>query len=837
MGRNRNRQAPEATTAAPPQAASVAAAPEPETRYGKAAAKLRTRLEQQPGSVRLRVALAEALFRSTFDEHVSPAEALRRLNEAVTLDPFRPAFYYHRGVQWHRLGNTERALANYGRALQFNPDNPRILHQMALAHLDAGRADDARAKWDEAEEVVRRRARRSEAAKPDGAAQAGDGAGTASLERALFFIQCGRAEAELRAGAGGKALECLRKVRPPLGCAALVGEMALKYLLMTGDAASAAAWLDESLDAEEGEKVRVRLRPYLEAYGATAGEEFPLKSVAGESHPVRALRALAAFDWARRGGEAEGGGLAALKSLIEEEPEEDTLLDAYLALLHDEAARLYEAEEWGEACGLWREALLADRHNHAVTHNLALAATRAGEEADYAKWWDKTQRLWYTRHLILPESETYRGLISGKHFAFATKAADLAARKDGGGDDPLEAVSLWVDEMERYFLCEQYSFASAYHLLGVPPSADDEAIRQARDVLRSKTEHYSDTLPDLKDALKRTRLKRLEEAYKAVADASARKAYRAAQDRDEVARAETLRKRKVGYIIAVSNFLAERAKKLPVEAADAYARVARQLLGHPYRALHRQFRDALATEEGTEASDAIRDKLADFYIKKCYSLLQDAEVRQAEIEKVKRILEHLRELNPGHWEILFRWSRIEGAMGNGKRSAELMRAAYDACPDDETREEIRKATKETEREADFQEYMRPAEEHMKNRRWAEALALIRLAIRQRPKMLNLYYYAVRCLMGLERWDEALAQLDQMDMLSPMKAVVYLLRVNCLLGRAVEEITKGRRPRLKRSVADVRQVLEEARRCPDFAEQAEEFRSFERQLAEVEGKLA
>src|SRR5436305_514037 len=54
--------------------------------------RLRSLTTDGPPSREVEQALAEALFRSALRLREDPAAALKQLNEAISLDPFRPAF-------------------------------------------------------------------------------------------------------------------------------------------------------------------------------------------------------------------------------------------------------------------------------------------------------------------------------------------------------------------------------------------------------------------------------------------------------------------------------------------------------------------------------------------------------------------------------------------------------------------------------------------------------------------------------------------------------------------------------------------------------------------------
>jgi tetratricopeptide (TPR) repeat protein len=841
--------------------------------YENAVQVLRSRLQSEPHAMPVKIALAEALFRSAIHPPKEPAEALKRLNEAIRLDPFRPAFYYHCGLQWHRLGDTERALSNYGRAVQFDPDNVRVLHQMALAHLDANNFEEARQKWEEAEKVIQQQQ----------ASKNPEGHNQQARERALFVIQCGRAEAALREGKAEEAFQCLQKIKPPQGLASLAGEMGLKYLVMVGQAQPMREWLEEALEPDDRDKVLQCLNPFLEAYQQSDHQEefslnLPLES--SEGH-VRVLWTLVAFDGAQK------KGISVLRPLLHQFPDDDTLAQAYLALLHAEVSRLYHAGQWPEALYLWRQSLLFDPYGPAVAHNLALAATRSKVEADSIYWWKRVQGLWYTYAFLAPEVPIYQRTIAEKHLAFATKSKEKVLASQGQSL-PMEALWQWIHEMEQYLLCEHYGFDSAYHLLGIPQSAKQETIDEAYQSMKAKTKAYPpNALPALQDAMLEARLGKLQQAYQSIRNESARRAYRCPKHVKELPRARELRTRRVEYLVKLGDYLEKEAREFPLDLADDYFEIAQCLLAHPYKALQRQFQDAGKADFSTGAAEHWRRALAEYYFVHIETLLGN---RASEQGKAEHLLDHLRKLNPRHWQPLYHWAAIERKMGHVEEALALAREARGKCDQWRSRQVLDQFIEDTEKNADsyaVNRYLNPAIEYMNQKEWEKAIPLLRNAISRRPRMAELHRRMALCHAGLGQfseareyirkaencplttemrktieedkndikdmeiapfnesaeacmnnrdWPGALQHLDEANEVNAHHALIHARRANCLLALDIEAIHNGSKPRSRNSVADVWIALEAARNCPNSGRFKDQIDSVEGQLRDVENRL-
>ena len=842
--------------------------------------ELRSQRERNPGAIVVKVALAEALFRSAVGPSQEPEEALQRLNEAIGLDPFRPAFYYHRGLQWHRLANTNHALSNYGRALQFDPKNIRILHQMALAHLDAGRYDEARKKWDEAEKILCTKVEK------DNNKEGGE-----SRERAQFLIQCGRSEAAMREGKAGDALSLLRKAIPPASCASLVGEMVLKYVLITGSVQPVLEWLEKALDPSLCISILNRLQPWLDAYQSDLKDspllQIPLES---SSYPVQVLRAIVAFDRVTQNGTQAKNPVSEFAPVVSANRETGTMVHAFLALLDCEAQRLYRQGEWSEASAFWRQALLYEPYNTAVAHNLAVTATRAKIEPDYYRWWKRAEQLWYTRLFILPQVESYRKLITEKHLAFAVKAAE-AAKKSTAIPSVLQAAWVWVDEMEKFFLCEQYCFRSAYHLLGVLESSPQEAIEEAYRVMQEKTRIYSNnTLPALKDALQVTRLEKLEHAYEAIRTPEARRTYKCLQHKEEMVAARKLRDRKVTYLISLVEFFETKMKEVPVQKADEYVLFTERLLAHPFKALRRQFQDAGKADATSEASERFRSILAEFYIEKIPELAETSEEESAEWNQAQQLLRHLHELNPRDWRSLYHWGQSEWLLYNVEEALERVSEAFQKCDHIPSRTRIEKELEQMKLNADARtvnRYLNPAVEHMNQEHWKEAIPLLQTALSRKPDLAILHFYLARCCLETEQpsdarrhvetgekfadttelreqfsklkgilpdlevapfhkraqacmknqdWNGAMNHLDQGIAANGNHALIQTTRAYCLLARHLEAMRQETEPRTRSTLRDVHAALNAARDCPNAEQFENDMQTVKKQLDEVEKQL-
>ena len=98
-------------------------------------------LNRAPRKVRPRLMLARV---------VAPAQAMRLLETAKTLEPENPAVYAEIGRLQLQSGRSAEALASFGRALALKPGDPHALNNRGVALLAIGQSDAARADFEAA---------------------------------------------------------------------------------------------------------------------------------------------------------------------------------------------------------------------------------------------------------------------------------------------------------------------------------------------------------------------------------------------------------------------------------------------------------------------------------------------------------------------------------------------------------------------------------------------------------------------------------------------------------------------------------------------------------------
>src|SRR5262249_8307773 len=98
-------------------------------------------LERRDRNPAVRLALAEAEFRLSIAPGIEPAEAIKRLERAVSPDPFLPKLHLHLGRLLHRSGKHSAALSAYRRAVSLAPSSRRAHLLLALALLELGEAE------------------------------------------------------------------------------------------------------------------------------------------------------------------------------------------------------------------------------------------------------------------------------------------------------------------------------------------------------------------------------------------------------------------------------------------------------------------------------------------------------------------------------------------------------------------------------------------------------------------------------------------------------------------------------------------------------------------------
>jgi Flp pilus assembly protein TadD len=80
----------------------------------------------------------------------SPKDVLRRLQELETEMGETAYFKYHQGLLWDELGKPRRAVRQYGRALDLDPEDPEIWKAKGNAHFNLEELDLAIECYDEA---------------------------------------------------------------------------------------------------------------------------------------------------------------------------------------------------------------------------------------------------------------------------------------------------------------------------------------------------------------------------------------------------------------------------------------------------------------------------------------------------------------------------------------------------------------------------------------------------------------------------------------------------------------------------------------------------------------
>jgi tetratricopeptide (TPR) repeat protein len=850
----------------------------PERSPARDVERLRSLATNGPPSREVGEALAEALFRSALSLRNDPATALTQLNEAISLDPFRPAFRYHRGLVRHRLAQFGAALSDYEEVLKYDPNNVRVLHQSALALLDSGRTPDAHKRWTAAEAAVR-----------------GNGHTPEYQELALFKIQCGRAAAAIREKKFDEARAELAKVKPPTGSEALAGQMALQWLLASGDAASVKPWLDSALEGESGSAVRQMIEPYLAVFEVAAGERAPqIRALPTSTAATKVVRALIAFDATKSTGEAE-----VLSELCRSDRKDEWLQMAHMASIHHTAAAAYKEEKWELAAETWKKALVFDQHNPVVIQNIALAVTRAGDLNQHVHFWGQLQRLWYTNTWLVPEIGWWSRSAGEKHLAFAAKALEKV-RQSKPETPPPDALWLWIEEMECYFLAEQYSFKSALHLLGVPQNCTQKALCEACRALREKTKEYSNlTLPALGGALRKARLKQLRAAVAAVRTAKIRRAYRCPQENKETARVRVLRDRRVAYLLALTEFLERRWKDFSWEEPAAYDALVRHVLAHPLEALQRSFQDAGKVDARTPATAWIRDLLCEFYYSGVPELVEKASqnCENPIFAKAEHLLAMLRRLKPQSWLKLYHCALAERAMGNVDEALQLLRASREACDQPHQWPSLDRAIRDTDKNRDqlaVRNLLNPAVDHINQGRWKQALVRLDESIKRAPKLPVARLYAARCELEMKRlvaeppvpagepgadskrralekkhldmadqhlsagsrsadseqlrdqfaqmrqalatehmnakeWAPALHQIDAGLALDTDQAALHALRANCLLAQAIDDRSRSK-------LSECQEEVEKARRCSNAKKYKKLIKSVAKQVRRIAKKL-
>jgi tetratricopeptide (TPR) repeat protein len=71
--------------------------------------------------------------------------AIEDFSKAVSLDPSLPYSFINRGVSWARLGAFDRAIGDFGEALRVDPKNARAYNNRGGAHRDRGESELAMA--------------------------------------------------------------------------------------------------------------------------------------------------------------------------------------------------------------------------------------------------------------------------------------------------------------------------------------------------------------------------------------------------------------------------------------------------------------------------------------------------------------------------------------------------------------------------------------------------------------------------------------------------------------------------------------------------------------------
>jgi tetratricopeptide (TPR) repeat protein len=801
---------------------------------------------------------AEALFRSAITLRSDPARAVELLNNAISIDPYRACFRYHRGLAWQRATQFDKAIADFETVLKQNPDNVRVRHQLALALLEAGRFADARKQWMTAESAIK--------SKSVGPFQ----------DRALFKVGCGRVLALLYEKGTEKALDELVNLRAPPGCESLASELAFRLLVSSAESASIRKWIESAVDRETRQAVLGPLKQWLIVTDKPPNERvLDLTELDCRSASARQVRALLAFDAAKAAGDP-----AILARLRQRHSGDEWAGMAHVAALHTGAAAAYADKKWDAAARLWAEALSSDPYNPAIIQNLALTATRAADIPGYERHWNRLQRIWYTNSVISPEVGRWLNAAAQKHLAFASKAADEVRKSPPKSAIP-HTLWVWIDEMERHLLAEHFGFKSALHLFGITPATTQDAADEAYAALKSKVLRYADlALPELKDELRQLRIGTLDDAWRSIGTSKARRLYSSPDHDDESLRARAVRERRATYLISLAEFVERRWKDFGTDAQADYRKLVDIVLAHPWSTLQRYFEDASKLDSRTLARDWIRDLLSDYYTAGIVELAKKAQHSAAHPawKRADSFLEDLRGLAPSAWHKRYSWAFAERTLGNVDQALTLLRQSREDCESRDQIPDIDKLIRDTERDRErvaVLHLQNAAIEAINGQRWEEGLQWLTQALERSPGLIDLHLYAAHCELQMKKlteaadrinrtpapakesqraqwlqlrqglavahmnasdWPKAIEELDKAMAVEPDDAALWALRSNCCLGRSVEAMNKGDVPPRKSSISEARRNLLRARASLNARKQKAIIKNVAKQLRAVDKKL-
>jgi tetratricopeptide (TPR) repeat protein len=482
-------------------------------------------LERMDRGPQVRLALAEAEFRIAVAPETEPGEALDRLRRAITHDPFSAKLYLHLGRLLHQAGKHRAALAEYRQAAQLAPSSRRAYLLIAVALLELGKREQALgqallgalsggsaadlgaalADLDALIDELSRtppdggaagpapgRRQRPARSKGSNEAVAADTWRVAVIDtlsqpkpaRAQLAAQLAAAAAPADGGGGVGAAEytvacvlTLAAGEPPAQVRTLAAQAGVEQ---RADPA-ATALLDAALElAETTDPAR---------FVAAAADRLQRRLVPAE---------LVCWLHFSRHGPMSGLPVTDAVRLLDGYPAQLRELACFrelrLAVLDGYARQAWAEQRFDEAKLLWRESTPLDPYRVPVAVNLALLSARLRSAPDYESAWGRLAELLYLHAAGAGDVQLFLDERRMLHLALSQQSLHRHCPSPFEPDRPSrdelaawvadrDALDVWLQEWDLYYLNSRLQFRSPVHLLGVPRDASTELLTEARDAL------------------------------------------------------------------------------------------------------------------------------------------------------------------------------------------------------------------------------------------------------------------------------------------------------------------------------------------------------------------